>query len=56
MGGGESHRPDKNTVVVCIYTAMAAIVTTAGTRPKDWAKMVQKKGSAGFAITDRKCK
>ena len=41
---------------VCTYTPMAAIVTAAGTRPKDWAKMVRKKGSAGFAIANRKCK
>ena len=41
---------------VCMQTAIAAIVTAIGTRPKDWAKMVQKKGSAGFAITNRKCK
>ena len=41
---------------VCMYTAIVAIVTAAGTRPKDCAKMVQKKGSVGFAITNRKCK
>ena len=41
---------------VCMYTAIAAIVTAAGTRPKDLAKMVHKEGSAGFAITNRKCK
>ena len=32
---------------ICMYRAIVAIVTAAGARPKDWAKMVQKKGSAG---------
>ena len=41
---------------VCMYTAIAAVVTAAGTRPKDWAKVVQKKASSSFAITNRKCK
>ena len=41
---------------VCMYTAIVAIVTAAGTKPQDWAKMVQNKGSPGFAITNRKCK
>ena len=47
---------DRTKWCVCMYTAMAAVVTAAGTRPKDWAKMVHKKASAGFAITNRKCK
>ena len=39
-----------------MHMAIAAIVTAAGITPKDWAMMVQKKGPAGFAITNWKCK
>ena len=41
---------------VCMYTAIAAIVTAAGTTPKDCTNMVKKKGSASFSVTNRKCK
>ena len=41
---------------VCVCTAIAVIVSAVESRPKDWAQMVQKKGSAGFATTNRKCK
>ena len=33
---------------VCMYTAIVALVTAAGTRPTDWARIVQKKGSVAL--------
>ena len=41
---------------VCMYTAITGIVTAVWTKPKDGAKMVHKKGSHGFATTNKKCK